>query len=274
MVFRTPGELQLLDEANQLVHHVLDGLAERVRPGVTTRELDTWAEREIRQAGAVPGFLHYRGYPATLCTSVDDVIVHGIPVDEPLRQGSIVGIDCGVLYQGFYGDAARTYAVGEVDEEARRLMAVTQGALWRAVEQARPGRRLSDIGHAVQSYVEAQGFSVVREFVGHGVGTSLHEDPQVPNYGEPGRGPKLKPGLVLAIEPMVNAGGPAVAIDPDGWTARTADGALSAHFEFSVAITEDGPWILGRPDGEGTETESARRTTRADGIPSVARAMG
>lgn len=251
MVFRTPGELELLDEANQLVQHVLDGLAERVRPGVSTRELDAWAEREIRAAGAVPAFLHYRGYPASLCTSVDDVVVHGIPASQPLRQGSIVGIDCGVLYQGFYGDAARTYAVGEVGAEARRLMSVTEEALWRAVEQARPGRRLSDIGHAVQSYVEAQGFSVVREFVGHGVGTALHEDPQVPNYGDPGRGPRLKPGLVLAIEPMVNAGGAAVAIDPDGWTARTADGSLSAHFEFSVAITEQGPWILGRAEADG-----------------------
>ncbi|MGH9380931.1 MAG: type I methionyl aminopeptidase [Thermoanaerobaculia bacterium] len=250
MVYRTPGELELLDEANRIVHRVLDGLAERVRPGVSTRELDSWAESEIRRAGAVPAFLHYRGYPATLCTSVDDVIVHGIPESEPLREGSIVGIDCGVLYQGFYGDAARTYAVGKVGAEARRLMTVTEAALWRAVEQVRPGGRLSDIGHAVQSYVEREGFSVVREFVGHGVGTSLHEDPQVPNYGEPGRGPRLKPGLVLAIEPMVNAGGAGVAMDPDGWTARTADGSLSAHFEFSVAVTGQGHWILGRSEAE------------------------
>lgn len=257
MVYRTPGELELLDEANRIVHRVLEGLAERVRPGVSTRDLDAWAESVIRRAGAVPAFLHYRGYPATLCTSVDDVIVHGIPTNEPLEEGSIVGIDCGVLYQGFYGDAARTYAVGEVGAGAHRLMAVTEAALWRAVEQVRPGGRLSDIGHAVQAYVEREGFSVVREFVGHGVGTSLHEDPQVPNYGAPGRGPRLKPGLVLAIEPMVNAGGPGVAMDPDGWTARTADGSLSAHFEFSVAVTGQGHWILGRSEAESTLPRAA-----------------
>jgi len=246
MILRTAGELQLMNEANALVHKVLDGIAERIAPGVTTRELDEFAEKMIRDAGAVPAFLHYRGYPATLCTSIDDVIVHGIPNDVVLKEGNIIGVDCGVIHEGFYGDAARTFAVGEVPEEARRLMRVTRESLDLAVEQARPGRRLSDIGHAVQSHVEAHGFAVVREFVGHGVGTELHEDPQVPNFGRPGEGMKLRAGMVLAIEPMVNIGGPGVKVDADGWTARTEDGSLSAHFEYSVAITDKGPWILGR----------------------------
>src|SRR6202035_2643842 len=213
--------------------------------GATPRELDRYAEKTIRAAGGVPAFLHYRGYPATLCISVNDVIVHGIPNGVPFRDGEIVGIDCGVLFKGYYGDAARTFAVGRVGEQASRLLAVTEEALRLAVEQVRPGARLSDIGHAVQAHAEANGFSVVREFSGHGIGTALHEDPQVPNFGEPGKGPKLKPGLVLAIEPMVNAGSSDIRVDPDGWTARTADGSLSAHFEFSVAVTGGGARVLG-----------------------------
>ena len=244
-VLKTPGEIELMDEANRIVLKVLEGIGERVAPGVTPRELDRWAEKTIRGAGGVPAFLHYRGFPATLCISVDDVIVHGIPNDVPLEGGQIVGIDCGVLYKGYYGDAARTFAVGAVPEEARRLLAVTEKALQLAIAQVRPGGRLSDIGHAVQRYAEENGFSVVREFSGHGVGTSLHEDPQVPNFGEPGRGPKLKPGMVLAIEPMVNVGTSDVRMDADGWTARTADGSLSAHFEFSVAVTPAGARVLG-----------------------------
>jgi len=246
MVLKTTGEIELMDEANRMVHQVLDGIAERVQPGTTTGELDRWAEETIRAAGGVPAFLNYRGYPATLCTSINDVIVHGIPDNRALEEGDIVGVDCGVLYKGYYGDAARTYAVGKVDQVADQLMTVTRDALALAVDQVRPGVRLGDIGHAVQEHVEKHGFSVVREFVGHGIGTSLHEDPQVPNFGEPGRGPRLKPGLVLAIEPMVNAGSSNVSVDPDGWTARTADGTLSAHFEFSVAVTESGPRVLGQ----------------------------
>ncbi len=246
MVLKTAGEIELMDEANAIVHRVLDGIDERIGPGVTTRELDEFAEQCIREAGAVPAFLNYRGYPATLCTSINDVIVHGIPDDKQLEEGDIVGIDCGVLYRGYYGDAARTFAVGQVGPEARRLMEVTKEALEAAVERVCPGGRLSDIGHAVQRQVESAGFSIVREFVGHGIGTALHEDPQVPNFGEPGHGPRLKPGLVLAIEPMVNAGESAVRMDADGWTARTADGTLSAHFEFSVAVTGEGPRVLGR----------------------------
>ena len=246
-VLKTAGEIELMEEANAIVHRVLDMIEETVAPGITTRELDQKAEALIRAAGGVPGFLNYRGFPATLCTALNDVIVHGIPNDVPLREGDLLGIDCGVLYKGYYGDAARTFAIGEVPDEGRRLMEATRKSLELAVAQIRPGARLSDIGHAVQSYVESQGFSVVRDFVGHGVGTSLHEEPQIPNFGKPGRGPKLRPGMVLAIEPMVNAGGPRVKMDSDGWTARTEDGSLSAHFEFSVAVTESGPRILGVP---------------------------
>lgn len=245
MVLKTQGEIELMDEANRIVHRVLTGIAERVRPGVMTRELDVLAEEIIREAGAVPAFLNYRGYPATLCTSINDVIVHGIPDDTPLRLGDIIGVDCGVLYKGYYGDAARTFAVGEVRAEALELMEVTRESLDLAVDQVRPGNHLSDIGNAVQAHVEKSGFSIVREFVGHGIGAALHEDPQVPNFGAPGRGPRLEAGLVLAIEPMVNAGVAGVKVDSDGWTARTSDGHLSAHFEYSVAVTDGEPRILG-----------------------------
>jgi len=245
IVLKTAAEVDMMDEANRIVHRVLDAVAELVRPGVTTRELDRRAEQEIRAAGAVPAFLQYRGYPATLCTSVNDVIVHGIPGAVTLQEGDIIGVDCGVIYNGYYGDAARTFAVGRVPDESQRLMQVTREALELAVEQVRPGGHLSDIGAAVQRHVEQHGFSVVREFVGHGIGTALHEDPQVPNFGEPGRGPRLKPGMVLAIEPMVNVGRPGVRFDADGWTARTEDGSRSAHFEYSVAVTDQGHRVLG-----------------------------
>lgn len=251
MVLKTRGEIDLMDEANRIVHRVLNGIAEHVRPGVTTRELDVLAEEIIRAAGAVPAFLNYRGYPATLCTSINDVIVHGIPDDTPLQDGDIIGVDCGVLYKGYYGDAARTFAVGDVSAEAVELMKVTRESLNLAVDQVRPGHHLSDIGHAVQEHVEKNGFSIVREFVGHGIGAALHEDPQVPNFGAPGKGPRLEAGLVLAIEPMVNAGVAGVKVDSDGWTARTCDGNLSAHFEYSVAVTEGPPRILGL-GGSGT----------------------
>lgn len=245
MVLKTLGEIQLMDEANRIVHRVLEAMGQTIAAGVTSRELDRLAEKIIRDAGGVPAFLNYRGYPATLCISVNDVIVHGIPGDVPLEEGDIVGIDCGVLYKGYYGDAARTFAVGRIAPEAQRLLEVTEEALRRAVAQVRPGGRLSDIGHAVQKYAESHGFSVVREFSGHGIGTSLHEEPQIPNYGAPGKGPKLKPGMVLAIEPMVNAGSYGVRMDADGWTARTEDGSLSAHFEYSVAVTPTGAKVLG-----------------------------
>jgi methionyl aminopeptidase len=234
-----------MDEANRIVHRVLDGVERLIAPGITTRELDRFAEAEIRRAGAIPAFLNYRGYPATLCTSVNDVIIHGIPGEVALAEGDIVGVDCGVVFNGYFGDAARTFAVGEPSAKAASLLAVTRKSLLLAVEKLVPGGRLSDVGSAVQRHVEEHGFSVVREFVGHGIGTSLHEDPQVPNYGLPGRGPRLREGLVVAVEPMVNAGGPEVAMDRDGWTARTRDGSLSAHFEFSIAVTAEGPRVLG-----------------------------
>ena len=246
VILKTNGEIELMEEANSIVHRVLDELTERVVPGATTLELDRFAEETIRSVGGVPAFLNYKGFPATLCTSLNDVIVHGIPNREPLVEGDIIGIDCGVLFKGYYGDAARTFTVGEVSADARRLLDVTRQSLELAIEQVQPGGHLSDIGHAVQSHVEQAGFSVVREFVGHGIGTSLHEDPQIPNFGEPGRGKRLKPGMVLAIEPMVNAGSRGVKMDADGWTARTDDGSLSAHFEYSVALTETGPRVLGR----------------------------
>ena len=245
MVFKTPGEIELMDDANRIVHGALDLVAERVVPGVTTRELDGLAEEYIRSAGGVPAFLNYRGFPATLCTSVNDVIVHGIPNDDPLEEGAIIGVDCGVVYKGYYGDAARTFEVGKVGAEAQRLLVATRESLDKAIAAVQPGGRLSDIGHAVEKHVEARGYSVVREFVGHGIGSALHEEPQVPNFGSPGHGPRLKPGLVLAIEPMVNIGGAEVRVDADGWTARTKDGSLSAHFEYSVAVTASGARVLG-----------------------------
>lgn len=244
-VLKTPGEIDLMDQANRIVHRVLDEVGQRMLPGVKTRELDRLAERVIREAGGVPAFLNYRGYPATLCISVNDVIVHGIPGEVPLQEGDIVGIDCGVFYKGYCGDAARTFAVGTIDAEAQRLLRVTEESLHLGVAQVKPGGRLADIGWAVQRHAESHGYSVVREFTGHGVGTSLHEDPQVPNFGVPGKGPKLKPGMVLAIEPMVNAGASGIKMDADGWTARTEDGSLSAHFEFSVAVTASGARVLG-----------------------------
>lgn len=248
MIFRrSASELRRLRVANALVAEVLGELRGIVEPGVTTRELDDVAENRVRAAGATPAFKGYHGYPATLCTSVNEQVVHGIPSDRRLREGDIVSIDLGVVLDGFYGDSAVTVPVGAVSESAEMLLRVTEQSLARSIDQARPGGRVSDLGHAVQRHVEAHGYSVVREFVGHGIGTSLHEDPQVPNYGKPGRGARLATGMVLAIEPMVSMGEPAVQVLGDGWTAVTRDGSLTAHFEHSVAITRDGPLVLSRP---------------------------
>ncbi len=250
MLLKTRAELEVMDRANALVLDTLRVVAAAAAPGVSTAELDALAEEHIRGAGAVPAFKGYRAYPATLCTSVNDEIVHGIPSRRRvLAEGDILSLDCGVVLDGFFGDAARTVPIGTVDAEAGRLMDVTSECLERAVAVMRPGARLSDIGAAVQGHAEAAGFSVVREFVGHGIGRSLHEDPQVYNFGSPGRGPELRPGLVLAVEPMINQGRAGVLIDDDGWTARTEDGKLSAHFEYSVAVTEDGPRVLGLSEG-------------------------
>ena len=230
--------------ANALVAMVLKDLRDMVVPGVTTAELDGVAESLVLEAGALPAFKGYRGYPATICASVNEAVVHGIPSKRPLVEGDIVSVDMGVLLGGYYGDSALTVGVGAIPERATKLLRVTEEALLRAIAQARVGGRVSDLGHAVQKHVEGFGFSVVREFVGHGIGVKLHEDPQIPNYGDPGRGPRLTEGMVLAIEPMVNIGLPAVKLLDDGWTAVTRDGSLSAHFEHTVAIKEMGPEVL------------------------------
>jgi methionyl aminopeptidase len=249
------SELQKMHRACRIVVETLDALEAAAVPGVTTKELDKIARDNIVRAGAKPAFLGYRGYPATLCISVNDEIIHGIPGSRRLKQGDIVGLDLGAIVEGFYGDAARTVAVGAISEDAQRLMRVTREALHLAIANCRPGKRVGDIGHTVQRHAEGHGYSVVREFVGHGIGTSLHEEPQVPNYGPAGRRERLVPGMCLAIEPMVNVGGPDVRMLDDGWTAVTADGSLSAHFELSVAVTQEGPWILSEPYpyGEGRQ---------------------
>jgi len=245
-ILKSTTELEIMDRANRLVHEVLRAMEKAARPGVSTGELDELAERMILDGGGKPAFKGYRGYPATLCVSLNDVIVHGIPCRSTrLRNGDLVSVDCGVLLDGYYGDAAVTFPVGEVTAEARRLLEVTQGCLEDAVTHVRPGNRLGDVSAAVQQKAEAAGFGVVREFVGHGIGRSLHEEPQVPNYGVAGHGPILKEGLVIAIEPMVTCGNWRVRVDPDGWTARTEDGKLAAHFEYSVAVTTDGHRVLG-----------------------------
>lgn len=227
-----------------MVAEILAQLKESIKPGVTTLELNEIAEREVFKFGAKPAFKGYSGYPYSLCCSLNSQVVHGFPSDVALQSGDILSIDFGVYFDGFYGDAALTITVGEISPIARKLVTVTEESLYRAIEKARAGNRLSDISHAVQHYVESHGFSVVRDFVGHGIGKSLHESPQLPNYGEPGKGVKLKPGMVLAIEPMINELSWEVKVLDDGWTAVTVDGGLSAHFEHTVAITERGPEIL------------------------------
>jgi methionyl aminopeptidase len=240
-------ELQKMHRACRIVVDTLAALAEAAVPGTTTKDLDKIAFDRIKQAGAKPAFLDYRDYPATLCVAVNEQVVHGIPGSRKLKEGDIIGLDLGCVVGGFYGDAARTVAVGNVSDEAKHLMRVTEEALHAGIAQCHPSRRVGDIGHAVQEHAEGHGYSVVREFVGHGIGTSLHEDPQVPNYGPPGRLKRLTAGMTLAIEPMVNVGGPEVRVLDDGWTAVTVDGSLSAHFELSVAVTPEGPWILSDP---------------------------
>jgi methionyl aminopeptidase len=241
------AELQKMARACRIVLETLDRLEAAAKPGVTTKELDRIAHDHIVKSGARPAFLGYHDYPATLCASVNDEVVHGIPGPRKLRDGDIIGLDLGCVVDGFYGDAARTVPVGEVSDEAKQLMKVTREALLAGVAVCRADARVGDIGHAVQSVAERHGYGVVRQFVGHGIGTALHEEPQVPNYGSPGKGRRLVPGMCLAIEPMLNAGSPAVRVLDDDWTAVTVDGSLSAHFELSVAVTEHGPWILSEP---------------------------
>ena len=246
IVCKSPAELERMRAANALVADVLAELAGMVAPGITTNDLDVAAERLVRAGGAEPAFKGYRGYPCTLCASVNEQVVHGIPSKRSLGEGDIISLDMGVKLNGFYGDSAVTVPVGRVSEEAATLLRVTRESLEKGIAEVRLGARISDIGHAIQQHVEAHGFSVVREFVGHGIGAALHEEPQIANYGEPGRGPRLAEGMTLAIEPMVNVGRPAVKVLADGWTAVTKDGSLSAHFEHTVAVTRTGPLVLTR----------------------------
>ena len=251
MIFlKSQREIELMRRANVIVAEILAELREKVAPGVTTLELDALSEELTYRKKARPAFKGYvvagRVYPYTLCASVNEEVVHGMPSNRALKSGDIIGLDFGVVYEGFYGDAAITVGIGSVGAEAERLMQVTESSLYRGIEEIQDGRRLGELSAAIQKVVETAGFAVVREFVGHGIGKNLHEEPPVPNYGEPHLGPRLREGMVLAIEPMVTAGGPEVKIKEDGWTAVTRDQSLAAHFEHSVAITKDGPYILSK----------------------------
>ena len=244
IIIKSPREIEQLKRSNAIVAEVFRKLEGMIVPGVTTRELDEVAEDYIRFKGARPAFKGYRGFPASLCTSINEEVVHGIPGQRRLKEGDIIGLDVGVNYQGYFGDAAITFPVGEVDAEAKRLLEVTERALYIGIEKAKVGNRLFDISYAIQKWVESHGFSVVRDFVGHGIGRELHEDPQVPNFGAPHQGPRLEKGMVFSLEPMLNEGAYEVRVLSDGWTVVTADGKRSAHFEHTIAITEDGAEIL------------------------------
>jgi methionyl aminopeptidase len=246
VILKSPAEIEKIVSASAIVIKVLRELEEKIRPGVTTLELDAFAEELICKERGKPAFKGYRGYTATLCTSFNEEVVHGIPGPRELREGDILSIDCGVILDGYFGDAARTYPVGKISSDAQRLIQATSDCLDRGIEQMQPGNRLYDISWAIQDCAESRGFSVVRDFVGHGIGQNLHEEPPVPNFGKKGTGMRLEPGLVLAIEPMVNLGTPDVRLQDDGWTAVTLDGKLSAHFEDTIVITEGEPRILTR----------------------------
>lgn len=249
IILKTSRELAALRKAGKISQAALKLAGEAVEPGISTWEIDRLVRRYIESAKAAPSFLGYQGYPASACISVNNVVIHGIPKkSEILKKGDIVSIDVGAYYEGFHGDNAWTFPCGEISPEARALLDATEKSLFLGIEQARPGNRLGDIGHAVQEYVEARSYSVVREFTGHGVGADMHEDPSVPNFGKPGRGVRLTPGMVIAIEPMINMGRREIEIKPDGWTVVTRDGSLSAHFEHTIAITKEGPVILTLPE--------------------------
>ncbi len=241
---KTDSEIEIMRKAGKITAQILDEIAQAVDVGVTTKELDQIAEDACKKHKVVPAFKGYHGFPACLCVSINNEVVHGIPANRPLKEGDIVGLDFGVIYEGYHGDCARTVAVGKVSKTAQTIIDVAKKSLDLGIQEARPGNHLFDISNAIQNYVESQGFSVVREFVGHGIGRSLHEDPQVPNYGPKGKGLTLKEGMVLAIEPMINEGVASVKVLSDGWTAVTNDGLLSAHYEHTVAITKNGPEIL------------------------------
>jgi methionyl aminopeptidase len=241
IILKTPEEIQIMERASKLVAETLQALKQQVRSGITTEDLDRIAEEFIEARGGKPAFKGYRNYPKTLCASVNDQVVHGIPSKRELNEGDIVGLDLGAIIEGFYGDSAVTVPVGQVPSRVLELLRVTEEALYAGIAEAVVGKRLSDISHAIQQHAESAGFSVVTDFVGHGIGRQLHEEPQVPNYGKPGQGPRLQVGMVLAIEPMVNMGGSAVRVLDDRWTAVTKDGSLSAHFEHTIAIQPSGP---------------------------------
>jgi len=242
--YKSAREIEKMRNAGRIVAEILDLISENIRPGITTRSLDKLAAEHFKKSKSRSAFLGYQGFPANICVSIDDEVVHGIPSDRKLVEGQIVSVDVGSLLDGYHGDAARTFAVGKVDAELKRLMEVTEQALQRGIKKCVEGNRLGDVGHTIQSFVESNKFSVVRDLVGHGIGRKMHEDPQVPNYGERGTGIELKEGLILAIEPMINAGRYDIRIMSDGWTIVTADGSASAHFEHTVAITANGPEIL------------------------------
>ena len=244
IVRKSPEEIEKMAAAGAIHARTMELVGDMIRPGITTGQLDQAAEKFIRSQGAVPSFKGYRGFPGSICASPNSLVVHGIPGDVELAEGDIISVDIGVTLDGWVADGACTFAVGDIDPGTARMLAATEASLFDAVEQARPGNRVGDISHAVQERIEASGFSVIRTLVGHGIGRDMHEDPQIPNYGPAGKGPKLKEGMVLAIEPMVNVGGPEVHMASDGWSVYTDDGSQSAHFEFTVAVTENGPRIL------------------------------
>jgi len=266
---KTPGQLAAMREAGLVVSRTLDVVSAAVEPGISTADLDALAEREIRGAGAVPSFKGYHGYPATICTSVNEQIVHGIPSDRTrLAAGDVISIDCGAIVGGWHGDAARTVGVGPVSDELTRLLEACEQALWHGLAQAQAGRRLTDISHAVEVSARASGrYGIIREYVGHGIGSEMHMDPPVPNYGRAGRGPVLAEGMALAIEPMLVLGQPQTVLLDDGWTVVTADGTWSAHFEHTVAITADGPWVLTAEDGGRSGFERLRAQSARAGQP-------
>jgi methionyl aminopeptidase len=244
IILKSPEEVKKIEVACRIVAMTLDDVKKMVGPGITTKEIDTFADVYIREKDAIPAFKGYRGYPASICASVNNEVIHGIPSDRALKEGDILGIDLGVYKDGYYGDGALTCPVGEIEAELERLLRITEEALYIGIENAKAINRVSDISHSIQKHVESNGFSVVRSFVGHGIGRDLHEDPQIPNFGPPGRGPRLREGMTLAIETMVNAGSYDVQILDDGWTVVTVDGKPSAHFEHTILVTSDEPKIL------------------------------
>ncbi len=250
MIIYCEEEVRAIERSNQIVAKILSELDAMIKPGIRTKELDEWAEKRTREMGAIPAFKGYRDYPASLCTSINEEIVHGIPSSRSLREGDILSLDFGVLYEGYYGDAAATFPVGKISPQAEKLIQAAKEAFYKGLQQIEVGKRISDISHAIQSYVESQGFSVIRSFVGHGIGLSLHEEPQIPNFGLPGRGLKIKPGMVFALEPMIALGDWHVEILDDNWTAITKDRSLSAHYEHTVAVTQEGAQILSQLDGD------------------------